>query len=175
MSDDKFEHELETVASVQAMRPENYEYAVSDFKAGARWARDLLRDQSTSKSSVRENDSEVDRLRQEISNLQVELFDCLDAHNKKIDELKTAHAEIDRLKSALNHPTSERHGHLIRERDEARAEIKDLVEAMSQARQHCGWAQTQDIVQNARYCAYEAWKVLDTSLTKYEEAKKCEK
>ncbi len=36
-------------------------------------------------------------------------------------------AENERLTAALNHPTSERHGHLIRERDEERARANFLV------------------------------------------------
>jgi hypothetical protein len=48
-----------------------------------------------------------------------DLSETLEARNK----LKAENAE---LKARLNHPTSERMGHLIRERDEALAEVERL-------------------------------------------------
>lgn len=57
---------------------------------------------------------------------------------------------------------------LTNELTAAKVMIGKLVESLLEARNHCGWAQTQVDARNARNCAFEAAKVLEKALTEYE-------
>lgn len=64
-----------------------------------------------------------------VSESSKKIDDTLDIHVIEHAAYEVVCAERDNAVAALNHPTSERMGHLIRERDEARVEIERLLVA----------------------------------------------
>lgn len=66
-----------------------------------------------------------------VSESSKKIDDTLDIHVIEHAAYEVVCAERDNAVAALNHPTSERMGHLIRERDEARVEIERLTRVIA--------------------------------------------
>lgn len=80
--DDIFERELEAVSSVHAMRPENFECATDDFKAGARWGYERGKAERNASFEVRVSEVAV-----EVSKKLTEAREEIERLNKMLQDL----------------------------------------------------------------------------------------